>query len=228
VSVPVKVFGKAPLTLTYEILSERSARNEYTIENIEGGDISITTPVLAGGMHSVGLVSISDARGCVTPLQSNYVELEVRRQRPSAAFAPVNAQELRVSVIVGSRASLPLHLSGEGPWMVTYRHTRPDGTELQDTVAVHQANGGAIEVSNVGKYWLVDVRDAHCQGEVLDKRSFEVSFMEIPTIKLADSSYVQRKSATSASRREICEGEEDSIEVALTGKIDVVFRRLVC
>jgi nucleoporin POM152 len=119
VSIPVRLIGSGPWNLVYEII-HAGKRQRFELTGLETPSQMIQTPALKkGGTHTVSLVSIQDANGCKTPLEEKDTTIEVRRERPSAAFYTINDRR-DVSIIEGSTIELPLRLTGDGPWTVLY------------------------------------------------------------------------------------------------------------
>lgn len=219
VSFGVKLNGVAPFKLTYEIVHGGSKRTKYTQPDIQSSETEIVTPPLkSGGRYTVTLVSVEDKNGCKTSLNEEDAVIEVRRQRPGAGFLPVDGT-MNVKALEGHTVGLPLRLSGEGPWEVTYRYQNPETEEVEDTrVQLEKPNGEKIKVNRKGKYSLVQVSDAFCPGEVADTSEFSLSWYDKPEMSVVPSPSLTQLEEMSYSRKAVCEGDEDVFEIGLEGK----------
>lgn len=215
----VKLNGVAPYKLTYEIVHGGSKRTKYTQDDIESQETEIVSPPLkTGGRYTVTLVSVEDKSGCKTSLNEEDAVIEVRRQRPSAGFLPIDGS-MNVKALEGHTVGLPLRLSGEGPWAVTYRYHDPNNGEYEDNkVQVSHSNGEKIKVNRKGKYSLVEVSDAFCPGEAADTSEFDLSWYEKPVMSIVPSPSLSQLEEQSFSRKAVCEGDEDVFEIGLDGK----------
>ena len=67
----VKVSGGGPFKLVYEIVNAAGKRSEYTVKDVEGPDIEITTPPFKfGGRYTIALVYLQDSKGCRSTLNT--------------------------------------------------------------------------------------------------------------------------------------------------------------
>ena len=86
-----------------------------------------------------------------------------------------------------------------------------------------------LRVSEAGRYELFGLRDSNCPGTVDDSaKYFDVSLIGRPQITVSESDLVE-KQGTKHIRNAVCEGEEDAIDVAFSGRppFDVKYRERV-
>ncbi|CAN6663552.1 nucleoporin Pom152p [Trichomonascus vanleenenianus] len=219
ISLPVKLNGEGPFKIKYDIIQGGSKRTEYVEKDITAQTFEIVTPPLKyGGRYTVSLVSIEDGKGCKSLLNENDAVIDVRRQRPAAAFLPVDGS-MSIRSLEGHTVGLPLRLSGEGPWDVVYQHVDSTTNEkINSTIKVSKANGDVIRVNKKGKYSLVDVRDAYCPGEIADTaNSFDISWYDKPRMSIPDSKSLTARGENYFVRDSVCEGGEDVLEIGLEG-----------
>lgn len=213
----VEFQGNAPFKLTYEMIQPNSKTVQYTKDAIEGATTQIVTPPLkAGGRYTLSLKSVEDANGCKTPLEVPDATIDIRRQRPWAAFLPVDGS-MHVRALENQAVGLPLRLSGEGPWDINYRYTDVNGAYEDITTTVMKANGEKIFANKKGNYSLIEVNDSYCPGEIADGKDFEISWFDRPALSVAPSSSLSLDPEKSFTRKDVCEGDEDVFEVALSG-----------
>ncbi|BFZ56853.1 hypothetical protein PYCC9005_003901 [Savitreella phatthalungensis] len=214
VKLPVRLVGTGPWTLEYELISSSGKREHFKQIGLRDFLYEIVTPPMTlGGQHTVSLVSIQDANGCKTPLEEKDATIDVRRDKPSAAFATIN-DEREVTVIEGTSVALPLRLLGDAPWRIEY-----EGPEGRLTTTVSDPNGH-ISVSKAGTYRLLGVKDAYCPGVLTpEMTSFAVSHFDKP-ILFIESDPTQVAPSTEPlhfTRNEVCEGDEDAFNINIRG-----------
>lgn len=181
---------------------------------VKSGNQRVTVPVpqkLNSNSGNVGtmmvtLVSIEDAKGCIKRLPSHQIDVDIDRQLPTVQFS--RPQE--VTVKEGEKVEVPLRLSGNGPWTVTYTL---DGKE-QKPVSVRSSNS-PLTFTDKGTYKLVKVEDAHCAG-VADLALFSIAHKPHPTASLTGSGLVTRD-GTVFKHKGFCADESDAVAVAFTG-----------
>lgn len=215
VKLEVKLLGDGPFTLEWELIHERKRKSEK-VTNIAEDTILIETPPLSsGGEYTLNLKSIKDTTGCQIFLEE-AVKIAVRRQRPRAAFGLLESKRTTTSV-EDATIQLPLRLSGDGPWRVSYRNNDGSG-ETQTRVA--RSGNDFIEVKNKGTYEIIDVRDNLCPGTIDPKASrFKVDWFPRPELSLVPTDTVRATDRDSVLIKEdVCEGDVDGFEVSLRGK----------
>lgn len=158
-------------------------------------------------------LKIQDANECVKGLEARDVLIDVRRDRPTAFFYTENKREATALIAEGETARLPLRLTGEGPWKVSYRNVDKDGKKVRNLVL--RDPNAEIEVKDAGHYELVSVEDAICLGDPLPPR-YTVQWIDKPRLWI-DESLVQLRSDGVYERRAVCEGVSDAIDLLFKG-----------
>lgn len=76
-----------------------------------------------------------------------------------------------------------------------------------------------LKVRKDGKYELMDVKDvASCPGTIAEtSKIFEVTWIERPTIRMSESTVQKREKENQYIRKDVCEGDEDAVELGFTG-----------
>ncbi|KAI9807772.1 MAG: hypothetical protein M1825_005077 [Sarcosagium campestre] len=213
VSFDIKLQGEGPWSLEYELV-HGGKRTKRKVEDIETESYTVTTDKLSdGGQYALALVSVKDSTGCKIFLKEEAT-VEVRQQRPKASFGQVEGKS-SILTLEERTASLPLRLTGEAPWTLQYRNV-DDASQLVKTVQLDHKNDH-VDVDGQGTYELVDIRDAYCPGTVDAKSgSFNVKWISRPAINIAESrTLVSAKHGF--TKNEVCEGDEDAMEITLTG-----------
>lgn len=213
VSVDVKLLGEGPWTLEYELV-HGDKRQKYKIRDIEDTHYTIVTEALLdGGEYSLALVSITDKSECKTFLDQD-VKIEVRRQRPKAAFGQLENKRTTLT-LEDKKVKLPIRLTGEAPWRVVYLNRDDPLASAREQRS--QYPNDVLEVNHPGHYEIIEVHDAVCPGSVDSGAStFEVAWIPRPHIKVADSTVIEHAGGKFV-KDEVCEGSEDALELALSG-----------
>ena len=213
-SFSMYMFGEAPWTLEYELV-HGSKREKFIKEHIEDDVFSLETRSLSegGGEYLLGLTSVIDATGCKVFLEQQ-AKIEVRHQRPKAAFGELDGKRSALT-LENKRIGLPLRLSGEPPWTVTYRNLN-DGSKEALTKQLPFTNDRLDAIAE-GVYEITDVHDAVCPGSVdASANQFEVQWIPRPSIHIAEGPTVQRRQDRYV-KKDVCEADEDALEVSLIG-----------
>lgn len=214
VTFMVSLRGEGPFTLEYELV-RGNQRKPFKITDIKEPIYEITTDKLTkGGDYTLALVSITDSMGCKEFLKEE-AKISVRHQKPKAAFGHIENARL-VNALENRRVGLPLRLSGESPWTVTFRN-------LQDPEKVFQTQLGSpndkIEVQERGSFELLSVKDRICTGAVeKGADTFNVEWIARPALSISPSSYKQHKDNLFV-KHDVCEGEKDMVEVHFRGEL---------
>ncbi|KAI5817083.1 hypothetical protein BZA77DRAFT_387080 [Pyronema omphalodes] len=213
VNFEVKMQGTAPLTLHYDLI-HGGRRTRITDKNITDMFHTIRTPPLSnGGDYSLALTSVEDQSGCKVFLESE-VKIKVRFQRPKAQFSPVEGK-MNIRTLEGKPVKIPLRLTGEGPWFAKIRNV-----DKEQTATEHKFdNANSVLMANkVGTYVIESVRDNACPGSVLPAPHdrFSISTIERPQVRLPPSAHVTKRDEI-FTRKEVCEGDEDSVELNFIG-----------
>ena len=211
-SFPVRFLGEAPWTLKYELL-KGSRKTSHVIDKIEEEYYTLWTDKLVeGGEYSLSLASVTDKSGCEVFLDEE-AKISVRHQRPKVSFGEVDGQRSAL-LLEGKKVKVPLRLTGQPPWSVEYR--RVGQKDALQTLSLSNGND-FLEANEQDVYELTNVKDAICPGTVEASASrFEVVWIARPTIRLADSFSVERH-GSKILKRAVCEGDQDSLEILLTG-----------
>ncbi|KAK4653212.1 hypothetical protein QC762_506100 [Podospora pseudocomata] len=213
VTADVMLLGDAPFTLEWEIIHD-GKRKAHKATNIEGNEYQISTPPLTqGGEYTLALSSVQDKRGCRNFLKQE-LKISVRRQSPRAAFGQIEHKR-KITGVEGSPLSLPLRLTGEGPWKVSYIKLNDDAATRQERTV--RNDNGFLSVRERGTYQLVDVWDNQCHGVIDPKTStFEVDWFSRPDMSVLLSHGVQR-TETGYRLEDVCEGDVSGFEVGMKG-----------
>ena len=213
VSLDVKLLGEGPWVLEYELV-HGDKRHKHKVQDIHNTQYTIMTdPLVDGGEYSLALVSVTDKSGCKTFLDQD-VKIEVRRQRPKAAFGQLESQRTMLT-LEGKKVKLPLRLTGEAPWKVVFRNADDQSASPREQWL--QYPNDVFEVNRPGAYEIVEVHDAVCPGSVDTKAStFEVAWIPRPSIKVADNAMIEQ-ARDKFLKGEVCEGSEDALELTLSG-----------
>ncbi|KAL1601828.1 hypothetical protein SLS60_006743 [Paraconiothyrium brasiliense] len=211
VEFDVKLVGDGPFKLEYEVV-HNGKRSKQTVD-VDGENYTIRTPKLKnGGDYTVALISIIDGMQCKDFLKNQEAKVQVRHERPKAYFGLVDGKQ-SIMALEGRNVELPLRLSGVGPWSVEYENL---DTNQKQRVHVSGANA-PLSITQQGTYHLRSVRDSVCPGFIEEKASTfnvgwiarpQINIPETPSIIFQDGRYVKDA---------VCEGDEDSFEVALSG-----------
>lgn len=208
--------GESPWSLEYEVI-HGGKRKKYKIDKIEEGFYTIVTDkLLDGGEYTVALVSVQDKSGCKIFLKDE-AEIDVRQQRPKVSFGPYEGKH-SVMILEGQKVALPLRLTGQSPWTVLYRSKNETSVSGVQKVEPQKQNDEII-VDRPGQYELIEVRDAICPGTVDEAANkFEVQWIQRPKMRVTESAVV-RLEGGKYIKKEVCEGDEDTVELLLTGMI---------
>lgn len=213
VQFDVQLQGEAPFTLEYELVYE-GKRSRQKVENIETQIYTIATkPLLNGGEYSLALASVQDKTGCKIFLKGD-VKIDVRRQRPKASFGQVDGKRTTLT-LEGKKIGLPLRLTGEAPWSITYRNMNDSSAKVTKVDARY--TNDLITVDQRGIYEILSIYDNHCPGTVDAKSStFGVDWISRPDISFASSSALVQQ-GDKYLKQDVCEGDVDAVEISLNG-----------
>ncbi|ORZ14614.1 hypothetical protein BCR42DRAFT_417294 [Absidia repens] len=208
-NLSVRLIGTAPFTLVW-------VYDNQVYSNVVSGEYHDITlpPFEVAGRHIVSLIKIEDANGCSKDLDSRDVVIDVRRDRPMASFYTDDQNDKTVYIAEGESTMLPLRLTGEGPWDVTYRHVhkKTDRTETKTFVDPNPE----LLVSKVGRYELIKVVDSICEGDAL-RPDYTVQWMERPALALAEDQVTLRADHL-YERSAVCQHADDAVDIKFTGQ----------
>ena len=123
-----------------------------------------------------------------------------------------------MKALEGKKVSLPVRLTGEGPWTVVYEYPAGSGgATREETKTIRNAND-FIEASNAGTYKLHAISDSVCPGSVDTSADvFGVSWLDKPKLHVTESDRVSAVSDTKYIKEAVCEGDEDSLDLSFSG-----------
>ncbi|KAI9670114.1 MAG: hypothetical protein M1829_004842 [Trizodia sp. TS-e1964] len=210
--VDVNLQGEGPWELEYELV-HGGKRFKQKVEAINEPRYTITTEKLKnGGEYSLALVSVKDSSGCKIFLSDDF-KVEVRRQRPKASFGEIDGKRSALA-LQGKTISLPLRLTGEPNWSISYRNTNEPDKVMKKNA---QYSNDIILVVHEGTYEILEVRDGVCPGTVdATANTFDIKWIARPTIQVSENSVIKREGSEFV-KKEVCEGDEDVAEVNFTG-----------
>jgi nucleoporin POM152 len=214
VNVDVRLFGEAPYTLEWELVHD-GKRTQHRADNIYETVYSIKTEALTkGGEYTLALTGIQDKTGCRNFLQDD-VRISVRRQRPRAAFAAIDGKR-STRILEDSKVNLPVRLTGDGPWKISYRNLNESAGLVQKTL---KKTNDVIDVKLPGTYEIVEVEDRQCSGTADESAStFEVDWFSRPQMDVVRTERLDEGKGGTFVKQDVCEGDIDSFELGLTGK----------
>ncbi|KAF7339349.1 hypothetical protein MSAN_02148700 [Mycena sanguinolenta] len=217
VDIDVELRGTGPWNLEVRVVSPTGS-DTMQIRDIKTAKKTLQIPIPArvdrdGGSFDIDLVSIEDVYECKRPVSVPSVSVNVRRVKPTAKFYGES-----ITVLEQEPTSLPLRLTGDGPWRLKYRH---DGSDAVQSAVLNTAND-FLHVTDAGVYEIVDVVDSQCPGFVVAEASiFRVDWIPRPSAKLsADTAAAATYEAYNGSHilSPICENMDAHIDLDLTGR----------
>lgn len=208
ISVDVDLRGTGPFTLYW------THKNEAYSDVVNGNKYTIKLPPFEqAGNHIVSLVKIQDGNDCFKDLESRDFIINVRRDRPTAFFNTGGEAVRNVQITEGTTTSLPIGLTGEGPWTVTYRNIEA-GDKSEKTERFNDPNA-SIQVKSTGHYELISVEDSICKGDVL-KPQYLVELLDKPTISVEKDDVIELAPGV-YERPAVCQGVSDGLGIKFTG-----------
>ncbi|OBZ91822.1 hypothetical protein A0J61_00138 [Choanephora cucurbitarum] len=166
------------------------------------------------GQHIVSLVKIEDANGCLKELEARDYTIEVRRDRPTAFFHTGGEDVSVVETTEGSTVDLPLRLTGEGPWKVTYRNIE-EGDRSKVTKRFNDPNA-SVQVKKAGHYEILSVEDAICKGDPLPYQ-YLIQWADKPLLHVVEDQAVLVTDHV-YERPAVCQGVSDAMAVEFVGQ----------
>lgn len=210
IEAEVALQGEGPFSIEYELV-HNGKRTKRQIGDIHEKVIAIQTDALRdGGDYTLALVSVTDKMGCKEFLKEEY-KVSVKHQKPKVGFGHIEGHR-SVNTLEGKDVQLPVRLVGEGPWTVRYL----DAQGHEQSITASRPND-LIKVSQAGTYQLLSLHDSICPGQVDEKASkFDVSWIPRPELRVSPSEVISQKGNTLVMH-DVCEGEEDAVEVLFKG-----------
>lgn len=214
VEVDVELGGDAPWTLEWEVVHDGRRKTEK-VTGIQDNVFKIkTAPLVKGGEYVLALSTVQDKRGCKTFLQ-DQTKISVRRQRPRGGFGLVEGKR-SIMTVADTPSRVPLRLSGEGPWKVSYRNI--DEGDAVITKEIKGAND-YILLNTRGQYEIITVSDKQCPGDVDTSAStFSVDWHPRPQLSLVETETFKPGAGGVFEKEDVCEGDVDGFEINLSGK----------
>ncbi|KAJ1595252.1 hypothetical protein NDA11_006750 [Ustilago hordei] len=222
----VRLSGAGPWDLTYAVRAGDRVETKVVqgiTESPHKLKIDIPKSVAAsGGLVTVSLVKIRDARGCEKSLATRDLNVEVRRVQPSVGFLPIKADKDRhVEVLSGKAARLPLRLSGQGPWNVDYSYKAHESAEEVHLTASLNNVDAELMAEHAGLYKIQRIRDNYCPGIVLEgQQDYRVSVRPQPHVQFANDAGMLARNG-SLVRAPVCRGQPDSVDIVMSGHFPV-------
>jgi nucleoporin POM152 len=207
----VRLSGDAPWKLDYEIV-HNGKRSKHTVETSDEHYTIRTDKLKSGGEYVISLSSVSDKMGCKEYLQEE-ARVNVRHERPKAYFGHIEGRQA-VRALEGRTVGLPLRFTGNGPWRLEYENLATKEVKKEN----FQTANSFLDVKTDGTYQLLSVKDSVCPGLIEEKASqFDVSWVARPSLSISETPAITVE-AGKYIRDPVCEGEEDSFDISLSGK----------
>ena len=215
ITLDVELRGDGPFNLEWELVHDGKRKSEKASE-ISSDRFMIQTPKLsAGGDYTLALKSVQDKSGCKVFLKEE-VKISVRRQKPRAAFGLLDNKR-SATVVEAAQFNIPLKLSGDAPWQVSYRNLNSSaGTQVRKALSANDF----IAATEPGIYEIVHVQDTQCPGSIDSKaNAFELKWFPRPELSLVTTDSIRPTDQKHKFvKKDVCEGDLDGFEVALRGK----------
>ncbi|CCU82583.1 Nucleoporin [Blumeria hordei DH14] len=213
IEMKVRLSGESPFVLEYEMIHD-GKRKKSRVLDIESSVYTIKTePLLKGGEYTLAITSVQDLTGCKIFVNSE-ARFTVRRQRPKAAFGRVDGG-FKIISVEGKDVEIPLRLTGQAPWTLKYRLSGGSTNKTMEKIAT--STNDVIRINQGGKIEIIGVSDDQCPGNVDSAAStFEVDWFPRPRLALSDSNSVVLD-GNKYTKREVCEGDVDTIKANLIG-----------
>lgn len=216
----VRLIGEGPFRLEYEIV-HNGRRTKKSVDVEDSHYVIKTDSLKSGGEYTVALSSITDKMNCKDFLKDE-AKVQVRHERPKAYFGHIEGKQF-VMGLEGRKVDLPIRLTGAGPWHLEYENL---DTNSKEQTTISSANS-FLGVTEQGSYQLQSVRDSVCPGFIEEKASqFDVSWIARPQMSIAESPSIVFEN-NKYIKDAVCEGDEDSFDVAFTGKFICIVYCLV-
>ncbi|KAF8640975.1 hypothetical protein AX17_000621 [Amanita inopinata Kibby_2008] len=219
VDIEVELKGTGPWSLEMQVIGPKKSET-VLFENIETPRKTLQIPIPQevdkdGGSFEVDILSVEDAYKCKRSINIPGVSVDVRRIKPTAKFYG-SENDLYITVLEREKANLPLRLTGDGPWLIKYRHV--DTSKLLTSIVTNP--NGNLQVTEKGVYELLDVADSTCPGSVVASEStYTVNWVPRPSAKLsAGTKAVYESYNGSYILPPVCESVDDHVDLDLTGR----------
>jgi nucleoporin POM152 len=220
VEFDVGFVGEAPWKLEYEVV-HNGKRKKHEVETEDPHYTIRTDKLSSGGEYVVALTSVIDKANCKEILKEE-ARVNVRHERPKAYFGHIEGKQ-RVMALESRQVGLPLRFTGSGPWRLEYENLKTQEIKKES----FQNPNSWLDVKTDGTYRLLSVRDSVCPGLIDEKADqFDVSWVARPLLSVPESTAFLEGSKY--IKEPVCEGDEDSFDVLLSGKIFEAFWLILC
>ncbi|PGG97004.1 hypothetical protein GX51_07553 [Blastomyces parvus] len=211
VSVDVLFVGEAPWELQYELV-HNGKRMKHTLRSEHEIATVVTEGLVDGGGYTLGLTSVKDKSNCKRLLKEE-IKIDVRPKRPQVAFGLLDKKR-SILALEDKKVELPLRLEGVAPWTVRLQNLDEPSAPLIERTLWNE--NSLVQLTQRGRYEIIEVNDSTCPGSV-DKKAnmFEISWIPRPRITTIDGVSVEDKEVL--EKREVCEGDEDLMEMKFDG-----------
>ncbi|KAG9192023.1 hypothetical protein G6011_10757 [Alternaria panax] len=219
VEFDVGFVGEAPWKLEYEIV-HNGKRTKRAIETENAHYVIRTEKLSSGGEYVVALTGVTDKSRCKEILKEE-ARVNVRHERPKAYFGHIEGKQ-SVLALESRQVGLPLRFTGSGPWLLEYENLKTKEIKKDS----FQNPNSWLDVKTDGTYQLLSVKDSVCPGLIDEKADqFDVSWVARPSLSVPENSAVLEGSKY--IKDAVCEGDEDSFDVSLTGNapFDISYRQ---
>lgn len=136
----------------------------------------------------------------------------MRHERPKAYFGHIEGKQALMA-LEGRQVGLPLRFTGSGPWRLQYENMKTKEIK-KETFSNANSN---LDVKADGTYQLLSVKDSVCPGLIDEKADqFDVSWVARPSLSIPGPTAVLE--GGQYVKEAVCEGDEDSFDIALHGK----------
>lgn len=203
--------GKAPFTVTYNLISPDYTVKTYTLDNIEESKTKIVTPpLMKGGVWVLSLKDVHDSSSCSVDFKGQEVHISVRNDVPHLRFAAATDY----SLVQGNRLRIPLKAESADPIDLTYNFRSFDGPDQLKKARLDPTEG--LPVYEEGEYSLVSFEQAGCPGKVSDKTAVSVRYLGKPDIRLLGKSKMTEQNGVFIVGS-ICQETEGSLNFKVSG-----------
>ncbi|EQL28530.1 hypothetical protein, variant [Blastomyces dermatitidis ATCC 26199] len=211
VSVDVFFVGEAPWELQYELV-HNGKRMKHTLRSEHEIATVVTDDLVDGGGYTLGLTSVKDKSNCKRLLKEE-IKIDVRPKRPQVAFGLLDKKR-SILALEDKKVEVPLRLEGVAPWTVRFQNLDDPSMPLIERTLYNE--NSVVQLTQRGRYEIIEVNDSTCPGSVDKKASmFEIAWIPGPRITTIDGISVEDKDVL--EKREVCEGDEDLMEVKFDG-----------
>ncbi|KAI9512489.1 hypothetical protein F5148DRAFT_1162138 [Russula earlei] len=220
VDVDVNLAGIGPWNLNLQVVGPQNSEIvSYSGIDTSRRRLQVSVPKdvnREGGSFEINIVSVEDSSGCKRTLSVPGVAVNVKKVKPTAKFYGREGQR-RVVTIENEQASLPMRLTGDGPWRIKYRILeRPEPTRS----ALLESPNDYLRVTEKGRYEMLEVSDSQCPGTVIAQEStYEVDWVPRPSATISpDTVAVYEPYNGTHILPAICEGTSGHVDFDLTGR----------